>query len=98
MWLEYLDEWDATFGNGNPSGTFDYFTVVAQEIGHAMGLGHTNNVAGPDLMDGFYGGEITSASTSDIHHVRSVYGGEDCAIFEDGFETGDLSQWSSSVR
>ena len=96
-WLDYLDAWDTTVGNGDPVGTFDYFTVMAQEVGHAIGLGHTNNVPGPDLMDGTYGGEITSASATDIDHIRSVYGAEGCPIFEDGFETGDKPRWSASV-
>ena len=66
--------WDTIIGNGNPAGTVDYFTVVAQEIGHALGLGHTTLIAGPDMMDGFYGGEQTVLSVNDIAHIRSVYG------------------------
>jgi len=66
--------WDTIIGNGNPGGTFDYFTVVVQEIGHAIGLGHTNLIAGADMMDGNYAGEQTVLSAADIDHIRSIYG------------------------
>ena len=66
--------WDTVIGNGNIGSTVDYFTVVVQEIGHALGLGHTNMIAGPDMMDGIYGGEQTVLSVADISHIQSIYG------------------------
>lgn len=66
--------WDNIFGNGDQAGTFDYFTVLVQEIGHAIGLGHTNTIPGADMMDGSYGGEQTVLSANDIAHIRSIYG------------------------
>ena len=73
-WQDKDDTWDEVLGNGNPGGTFDYFTVVAQEIGHALGLGHTDNVGGTNLMNGFYSVEQTALSGVDIDHIQSVYG------------------------
>lgn len=73
-WQDIAETWDTTIGKGNPSGTFDYFTVVFQEIGHAIGLGHTDNTGGLNLMDGNYTGEKTAPSAIDISHIRSVYG------------------------
>jgi hypothetical protein len=75
-WQDSAETWDEIFNNGNPTGTVDYFTIAAQEIGHAIGLGHTNDLAGPDLMDGSYIviGEQTVASANDIAHIQVVYG------------------------
>jgi Matrixin/PEP-CTERM motif len=73
-WQDFAETWDTTIGNGNPAGTFDYFTVVAQEVGHALGLGHTDNEGGSNLMNGSYRGELTAASAIDVDHMTSVYG------------------------
>ena len=72
-WMDSAETWDTTIGNGNVPGTFDYFTVLAQEIGHALGLGHTDNVPGDDMMDGNYDGEVAAYSLNDVAHVRSLY-------------------------
>ena len=73
-WQDFEDTWDTVIGNGNPGGTFDYFTVVAQEIGHALGLGHVDNIGGSNLMNGSYSSEVTAASASDVAHITSIYG------------------------
>ena len=74
-WQDFAETWDEAIGNGNPFGTFDYYTVVAQEIGHALGLGHTGDLAGPDIMDGTYTAEFGPApfSANDVAHISSVY-------------------------
>lgn len=74
-WMDFAETWDTAIGNGNPPGTFDYFTTAAQEVGHALGLGHTDDLAGPDLMDGVTNfGEQTVVSANDIAHIQSIYG------------------------
>jgi hypothetical protein len=79
-WQDSADTWDTVIGNGNPSGTFDYFTVVVQEIGHALGLGHTDNTGSTNMMNGSYGGEQTGLSAIDVAHIRSVYGVSSAAV------------------
>lgn len=74
-WQDFAETWDTVIGNGDPLGTFDYFTVVAQEIGHAFGLGHTDNTGLLNIMNGFYTVEQTVLSAIDVEHIRSVYGG-----------------------
>lgn len=68
------ETWDTTINNGNPAGTFDYYTVVAQEIGHAIGLGHTQNTGQQNMMNGIYTGEQFIMTTIDKFHIRTIYG------------------------
>lgn len=75
-WMDFGESWDVIIGNGNPAGTFDWFTVAAQEVGHALGLGHVDDLPGPDMMDGIYGGEKTVLSANDIEHIQSIYGAQ----------------------
>ena len=73
-WQDSAETWDVTIGNGNLMGTFDYFTVVTQEIGHALGLGHTDNTGSLNMMNGTYTTEQTGLTTIDISHMQSVHG------------------------
>ena len=56
-----------------PSGQpIDLVTVAAHEIGHALGLGHSNvNCA---LMNAFYNGSHRYLAQDDIDGIRSIYG------------------------
>lgn len=70
--MDASENWDPVIGNGNPSGTFDFFTVTAHEIGHAIGLDHSSNAN--DLMYPYYNGEKTWASGTDMQNIQSLYG------------------------
>ena len=72
-WLDSAETWDDTYGNGNPTGSFDFFTVVSHEIGHALGLGHSSASLGVDIMNGTYSGELTTLSSYDQAIIRSLY-------------------------
>ncbi len=74
VWLDFAETWDTTLGNGNLPGTYDFFTVVAQEIGHGLGLGHSDDIPTTDIMDGIYSGELTEFSLTDRIVTRNLYG------------------------
>ena len=82
VWLDVLERWDASIGNGDIAGTKDAFTVFAHELGHAIGIGHTDQVAGDDMMDGAYRGEQTEFSLTDQTLVQTLYG--DASVGEIG--------------
>jgi hypothetical protein len=70
--MDVNENWDPIVGNGNPPGTFDFFTVTAHEVGHALGLDHTSN--GNDLMYPYYTGERFGVSAADMANIQSLYG------------------------
>jgi hypothetical protein len=70
--MDANENWDPLIGNGNPSGTFDFFTVAVHEVGHALGLDHSGN--GIDLMYPYYTGEKVWASATDVANIQSLYG------------------------
>lgn len=70
--MDANENWDPIVGNGNPPGTFDFFTVTAHEVGHALGLDHSGN--GNDLMYPYYTGEKIWPSATDVASIQSLYG------------------------
>jgi len=72
--MDSAETWDEFNGNDNPAGTFDYFSVVAQEVGHALGLGHADDLGGTNIMNGSYTGKVAEYSTNDEGHIQAVYG------------------------
>ena len=70
--MDANENWDPIMGNGNPPGTFDFFTVAVHEVGHALGLDHSGN--GIDLLYSYYTGEKTWASATDVANIQSLYG------------------------
>ncbi len=60
VWLDNQETWDTQIGNGNPIGTRDFFTVVAHEVGHAVG--YQDALGGLGIMNGQYQGELSAAA------------------------------------
>ena len=87
-WLDSFETWDVTYANGNITSTYDCFTVVAHEIGHAVGLGHTDSLSGPDIMDGTYAGEKTTFSANDQYLIRMLYASTNSSGGQSGGSTG----------
>jgi hypothetical protein len=65
MWVD--DPSDTSGGS-----TFDLFTVVLHEFGHALGLDHTG-VDG-SVMEPFYEGAKRTLSADDIAGIQAIYG------------------------
>lgn len=81
-WLDVAETWDTTLGNGNPAGTFDYFTVVAHEVGHTLGLSDSPGRNSHNMMTGIYDVERSADS------IRfAVDHGFFYAVAEDGSAT-----------
>ena len=89
-----------------PSGQpMDLVTVAAQEIGHALGLGHSNVACA--LMNAFYTGSHRYLSQDDVDGIQSIYGNRtvvrtinlDCSggtFFINNLPNGASVFWASS--
>jgi len=66
-------ELDNILGNGNQPYKIDYFSIVAHEIGHALGLDHSDGLPGPSIMDSVNRGEFTGPSASDVSLIQELY-------------------------
>lgn len=89
-----------------PSGQpMDLVTVAAHEIGHALGLGHSNVACA--LMNAFYTGLHRYLSQDDVNGIQSIYGNRtvvrtinlDCStgtFFINNLPNGASVFWTSS--
>lgn len=92
----------AQAGGGQP---IDLVTVAIHEIGHSLGLGHSNVSCA--IMNPFYFGSQRYLAQDDINGIRSIYGNrsplrvtnESCAgstFFINNLPTGASVNWVSS--
>jgi len=63
----WIDDPDGTIGGG-----FDIFTVMLHELGHSLGLGHTNVVG--SIMEPIYAGTRRTLGADDIAGIQALYG------------------------
>jgi uncharacterized protein GlcG (DUF336 family) len=68
-WLDATRNWSMSNNNLNPSGTFDFYTIVAHEVGHAIGFGESLPSVAPDIMTDPYQGPM--ASNALVHAVQN---------------------------
>ncbi len=74
----------------NIGSTYDMFTVATHELGHALGLGESNNVPSA-IMYPTYNGRKTALATDDIQGIQSIYGGARAPDAYGGLNTSVLT-------
>jgi hypothetical protein len=97
VWMNKNYTWDTVVGNGDSSGAYDFFTSVAHEVGHSLGLGHMDSFTGSDIMDGQYPGEMTRPSSNDLKYIRNLYGYGGTSSTSTGGTSGSTSGTSTST-
>ncbi|MBN9380599.1 MAG: matrixin family metalloprotease [Chitinophagaceae bacterium] len=66
------ENWTTALRNGTALQPIDLVSVAAHEIGHSLGLGHSNVACA--LMNAFYDGSHRYLAPDDIAGIRSLYG------------------------
>lgn len=64
--------WTVVNGHGQSAGGANFFSTALHEIGHALGLGHYNDL--PAIMNSVIRDAITDLTSHDINGIRAVYG------------------------
>ena len=72
--------WTDNAADTTGNGQFDIFTVMLHELGHALGLGHTN-VAG-SVMEPVYAGSRRTLGADDIAGIQALYGAPAARVSE----------------
>jgi len=68
----HFDDAETWSIDGSPeTGEFDLFTIALHEIGHSLGLGHTDDINA--LMYPYYSG-VNTLNTDDINGIQYLYG------------------------
>ena len=101
-WLDQAENWDNVVGNGNPTGTHDFSTVVAHEIGHTLGLSDQHG-SSESIMNGTYDGErsldtINAAVEQGNYYRTVVDAGDESAIEFQAMTTGDAQLTEAEVQ
>jgi len=69
---------EEAWGDGVRAGQLDLLTVVAHELGHALGLEHTERAEA--LMFASYTGPTQTLSAEDVSQIHRLYGSQDGLI------------------
>lgn len=58
-WMDVTENWDESIGNGDPTDTVDFHTVVGHEIGHVLGFNdsYVYHTGEQNIMRGYYDAE-----------------------------------------
>jgi len=78
----------ANFSIGGANGSYDLYSAVLQEIGHAFGIGNSTDVKSPMFEQ--YRGVRTGLTAGDVDNIQTLYG----TRAADGFESNN-SVWSA---
>ncbi|MBS0263369.1 MAG: heme-binding protein [Planctomycetes bacterium] len=78
-WLDASQKWSMSNTGLNLSGTYDFYTIVAHEVGHALGFGESMPTVTPDIMTDPYQGPLNAAAIAhavqhDLMYIQPVTG------------------------
>jgi hypothetical protein len=87
---------NALFSIGGTKGTYDLYSAMLQEIGHALGLGNSTDPDSPLFET--YSGVRTGLTSGDISSIRTLYGSRAGDGFEGYSSSGSSSSSAFTVR